>query len=121
MTAGSVAAQQDVGGEVGPDVLSYGAGIRAYDKGNQWQRSLALLGQIARGDVGAQRHLCYHNGISRVEKGKQSQQALSLLRTTWEAKVKPDIISCSAGISAGGKSDQRQRSGRRGRRNWSPP
>ncbi|CAK0880931.1 unnamed protein product [Prorocentrum cordatum] len=54
------------------------------------------------------------DGISRFEKGEQLQQSFSLLCTTWNAKLKPDVISYSAGICAGRKSDQRQRSGRRG-------
>ncbi|CAK0837721.1 unnamed protein product [Prorocentrum cordatum] len=69
----------------------------------------------------AQRHLYYRDGISTCEQGKQSQQALSLLCATWEAKLKPDVISCSAGINARGKGDQWQRSGKCGRRNWSSP
>ncbi|CAK0825238.1 unnamed protein product [Prorocentrum cordatum] len=45
VAAGSGVAQQDAGGEAGAQ-LSYNAGISACEKGDQWQRALALLSEM---------------------------------------------------------------------------
>ncbi|CAK0824584.1 unnamed protein product [Prorocentrum cordatum] len=44
--AGVSVARRDVGGELEPDVISYSAGISACEKGEQWQRALALLSDM---------------------------------------------------------------------------
>ncbi|CAK0892993.1 unnamed protein product [Prorocentrum cordatum] len=46
VAAGAGAAAQDVGGEVGAQRLSHNVGITACEKGEQWQRALALLSEM---------------------------------------------------------------------------
>ena len=41
----------------------------------------------------------YNGAISACEKGGQWQEALSLFEAMPKAKIRPDVISCSAAIS----------------------
>ncbi|CAK0809448.1 unnamed protein product [Prorocentrum cordatum] len=82
-----------------PDVISYSAGISACEKGEQWQRALALLSEMWEAKL-EPNVISYSAGISACEKGEQWQRALALLSEMWEAKLEPDVISYSAGISA---------------------
>ena len=62
-----------------PDVITYGAGISACEKGGQWPEALSLLRQM--GDVKLERDvITYSAGISACEKGGQWPEAVSLLR-----------------------------------------
>ncbi|CAK0863370.1 unnamed protein product [Prorocentrum cordatum] len=89
----------------------YTAGISACGNGGQWQRALALLGEMQEAKV-EPNVISYNAGISGCEKGGQWQRTLALMSEMWEAKVKPDIISpiiYSTGISACEKQAQWQR------------
>ncbi|CAK0875288.1 unnamed protein product [Prorocentrum cordatum] len=110
--------------------ISYNAGISACEKGEQWQRALALLSEMREAkldpdvisyNVGIsacekgqqwQRALALLSeiaGISACEKGEQWQRALVLLSEMSEAQLEPNVISYSAGISACEKGEQWQR------------
>ncbi|CAK0903291.1 unnamed protein product [Prorocentrum cordatum] len=86
-------------------VISYSAGISACEKGEQWQRALALLSEIwevkLEPDV-----ISYSAGISACKKGKQWQWALALLSEMREAKLEPNR---DAGGEAGARRHQLQR------------
>ncbi|CAK0834544.1 unnamed protein product, partial [Prorocentrum cordatum] len=103
----------------------YNAGISACEKGEQWQRALALLSEMWEAKLEPD-VISYSAGISACEKGEQWQRALALLsemwegeqwqpalallREIWEAKLEPNVIfSYSAGISACEKGEQWQR------------
>ncbi|CAK0863184.1 unnamed protein product [Prorocentrum cordatum] len=98
VAAGAGAVDRNAGGEAGAR-LSYNAGTSACEKGQQWQRALALLSEMK--EVKLERNvISYCAGISACEKGEQWQRALALLSEMREAKLEPDVISYSAGISA---------------------
>ncbi|CAK0875286.1 unnamed protein product [Prorocentrum cordatum] len=88
--------------------ISYNAGISACEKGEQWQRALALLSEMREAKLDPD-VISYNVGISACEKGQQWQRALALLSEMLEAKLEPDIISYNAGISACEKGEQWQR------------
>ncbi|CAK0905227.1 unnamed protein product [Prorocentrum cordatum] len=85
MAASARAAERDAGGGAGAR-LSYNAGISACEKGEQWQRALALLNEMweakLKPDV-----ISYNAWISACKKGGQWQRALALLtrcgRRSW--------------------------------------
>ncbi|CAK0874690.1 unnamed protein product, partial [Prorocentrum cordatum] len=76
---GSGAAERDVEGEAGAQ-LSYNAGISACEKGEQWQRALALLSEMREAKLEPD-VISYNVGISVCANGGQWQEALSMLRT----------------------------------------
>ncbi|CAK0825413.1 unnamed protein product, partial [Prorocentrum cordatum] len=81
-------------------LVSYNAGISACEKGEQWQRALALLSEIREAKLEPDVIFSYTAGISACEKGKQWQRALALLSEIREAKLQPNVICYSAGITA---------------------
>ncbi|CAK0871384.1 unnamed protein product [Prorocentrum cordatum] len=98
VAAGFGAAQRDVGGEIGAQrffFFSYSAGISACGKGGQWQRALALLGEMWEEKLELDGVSC-SAGISACEKGRQWQRALALLSKMWEAKLEPEVFYTSA-------------------------
>ncbi|CAK0891727.1 unnamed protein product [Prorocentrum cordatum] len=105
----AVGTDRDVGGESGAQ-LSYSAGISACEKGEQWQRALALLSEMWEAKL-EPNVISYSAGISACEKGEQWQAALALLSEMCEAKLEPSVISYSAGLSACEKGEQRASSG----------
>ena len=72
-------------------LVSYSAGISACEKGEQWQRALALLSEMWEAKL-EPNVISYNAGISACEKGEQWQRALALLSEMWEAKLEPDVI-----------------------------
>ena len=72
-------------------LVSYNAGISACEKGDQWQRALALLSEMREAKLEPS-VISYSAGISACEKGEQWQRALALLSEMWEAKLEPDVI-----------------------------
>ncbi|CAK0818311.1 unnamed protein product, partial [Prorocentrum cordatum] len=82
VAAGTCAAERDAGGEAGAR-LSYNAGISACEKGEQWQRALALLSEMWEAKL-EPNVISYSAGISACEKGEQWQRALGLLSEMWE-------------------------------------
>ncbi|CAK0910328.1 unnamed protein product [Prorocentrum cordatum] len=72
-----------------PDVVCYSAGISACENGEQWQRALALLGEMWEAKLELD-VISYSTGISACEKGQQWQPALALLSEMREAKLEPD-------------------------------
>ncbi|CAK0863764.1 unnamed protein product, partial [Prorocentrum cordatum] len=109
VAAGAGAAERDAGGEAGVQRFSYNAGVSACEKSEQWQRVLALLGEMREAKLEPDAISSTIAGISACEKGRQWQRALSLLSKMWEARLVPTAISCSAGILACDKSGQGQR------------
>ncbi|CAK0894730.1 unnamed protein product [Prorocentrum cordatum] len=77
--------------KVEPDVISYSAGISACEKGEQWQRALALLREMRKAQL-EPNTVSYNAGISACEKGLQWQRALALLLEMRDAKLEPDAI-----------------------------
>ncbi|CAK0882887.1 unnamed protein product [Prorocentrum cordatum] len=61
-----------------PDVISYNAGISVCEKGDQWQRVLALLSEMREAKL-EPNVISYNAGISVCEEGEQCQRALALL------------------------------------------
>ncbi|CAK0794992.1 unnamed protein product [Prorocentrum cordatum] len=124
VAAGPVASQRDAGGEAGAHHLSYNAGISACEKGEQWQRALALLSEMRKAmlepDV-----TCYNAGISACQKGEQWQQALALLSEMREARLEPDVTQTTTPGSARARrtssgSELWRCCAKCGRRSWSP-
>ncbi|CAK0843472.1 unnamed protein product [Prorocentrum cordatum] len=106
---GLAAAQRDVGGEDGArPLVSYNAGISACEKGEQWQRALALVGEMWEAKLEPD-VISYSAGISACENGQQWQLALSLLSQMVETKLEPDNIIYNSGICACEKGQQWQR------------
>ncbi|CAK0824926.1 unnamed protein product [Prorocentrum cordatum] len=94
------AARRDAGGDAGAQsLIMYNAGISACEKGEQWQRSIALLSEMLNAKL-VPDVITYSAGISACVKGVQWQRALALLREMCEAKLEPDAILYGAGISA---------------------
>ncbi|CAK0795975.1 unnamed protein product [Prorocentrum cordatum] len=91
-----------------PTSSLYSSGISACEKGEQWQRALALLGDIWGAKL-VPNVFSYSAGISACEKGGQWQSALALLGEMRQASLQPNGFSYSAGISACGKGDQWER------------
>ena len=75
----------------GSTLVSYNAGISACEKGEQWQRALALLSEVWEAKLEPD-VISYNAGISACEKGEQWQRALALLSEMWEAKLEPDVV-----------------------------
>ncbi|CAK0841671.1 unnamed protein product [Prorocentrum cordatum] len=90
-----------------PTPISYNAGISACEKGEQWQRALALLSEMWEAKLEPDVIFSYSAGISACAKGEQWHRALALLSEKWEAKLELDV-SYSAGISACEKGEQWQ-------------
>ncbi|CAK0843967.1 unnamed protein product [Prorocentrum cordatum] len=87
-----VAARRGCGYAAGEEHLfSYSAGISACEKGEQWQRALALLGEVWEAKL-EPNVISYNAGISACEKGGQWQPALALLTVMREAQLDPDVI-----------------------------
>ncbi|CAK0824928.1 unnamed protein product [Prorocentrum cordatum] len=100
VAASSGAARRDAAGELGArPLIMYNAGISACEKGEQWQRSIALLSEMLNAKL-VPDVITYSAGISACVKGVQWQRALALLREMCEAKLEPDAILYGAGISA---------------------
>ncbi|CAK0844829.1 unnamed protein product [Prorocentrum cordatum] len=74
-----------------PDVISFSAGIRACGKGEQWQRALALFGELwdskMEPDV-----ITYGTVISSCGKCEQWRLALALLGEMAAARVEPNVV-----------------------------
>ncbi|CAK0816302.1 unnamed protein product [Prorocentrum cordatum] len=91
-----------------PDVISYGAGISACEKAEQWQPALALLSEMwevqLEPDI-----ICCNAGTSACEKGEQWQLALALLSEMWEAQVEPDSATALGSAHARSASSGSQR------------
>ncbi|CAK0832933.1 unnamed protein product [Prorocentrum cordatum] len=102
--------------------VSYSAGISACEKGEQWQRALALLSEMWEAKLEPD-VISYSAGISACEKGEQWQRALALLSEMRQAKMEPNSATAlgsararrassgsglcyNAGISASGKGEQ---------------
>ncbi|CAK0826491.1 unnamed protein product [Prorocentrum cordatum] len=93
MATCTLAAQRDAGGEGGAQSLvSYSAGISACEKGEQWQRALALLSEMREAKGEPDVTLIYSAGISACGNGEQWKRALALLSEMREAKGEPDSI-----------------------------
>ncbi|CAK0800945.1 unnamed protein product [Prorocentrum cordatum] len=69
--------------------FSYNAGISACEKGEQWQRALALLSEMREAKLEPD-VISYSAGISACEKGGQWQPALALLSEMQGAKLETD-------------------------------
>ncbi|CAK0888794.1 unnamed protein product [Prorocentrum cordatum] len=82
-----------------PDVISYSAGISACEKGEQWQRALALLSEMQELNLesNAISFTIYNAGISACGNGEQWQWALALLTAMREAKLEPNVITTALG------------------------
>ncbi|CAK0845406.1 unnamed protein product [Prorocentrum cordatum] len=126
---GSGAAQRDAGGSAGADdgrqltvrenikqdgfalhgvnprttLVCYSSGISACQKGEQWQRAVALLSEMLEAQI--EPNVIYNAVISACEKGRQWQRAQSLIREMWEASVEPNTVQLQCW-------DQRLREGR---------
>ncbi|CAK0842260.1 unnamed protein product [Prorocentrum cordatum] len=81
-----------------PDLIGYSAGISACTSGEQWQRALALLGEMREVKLELDM-MSYSAGISACEKGEQWQRALALLGEMCEAKLEPDVF-CSTALGS---------------------
>ncbi|CAK0788104.1 unnamed protein product [Prorocentrum cordatum] len=106
-------------------IFSYSAGISACEKGEQWQRALALLSEIRKAKLGpVVISLSYNAGISACEKCEQWQRALALLSEMREAKLAPNVISTARGSARARRASSGSRpwrcSARCGRRSWGP-
>ncbi|CAK0905365.1 unnamed protein product [Prorocentrum cordatum] len=113
MAAGLGAAQRDAGGEGGAHrhhlysagfktcsacaPVSYSAGISACEKGEQWQRALALLSEMREAKLDPHDIFSYSAGISACGKGAQWQRALALLSEMREERLEPTVISYAPG------------------------
>ncbi|CAK0888332.1 unnamed protein product [Prorocentrum cordatum] len=102
VAAGADAAERDAGGEAGDRRHRYSAGISACEKGDQWQRALALLSEMWEAKLEPNVMSC-SAGISACEKGEQWQRALSLLNEMRESKLEPDPSSATTLASARAK------------------
>ncbi|CAK0866950.1 unnamed protein product [Prorocentrum cordatum] len=89
VAAGAGAVERHVEGEGGGQRNLYSAGISACEKGEQWQRALALLSEIWHVKLEPSIIFSYNAGISACEKGEQWQRALALLSEMREAKLEP--------------------------------
>ncbi|CAK0837722.1 unnamed protein product [Prorocentrum cordatum] len=77
----------------GPCEPHYNAGISACEKGEQWQRALALLSKMREAKLEPNGiPFSYNAAISACQKGKQWQRALSLLRDIRQMKLYPDLF-----------------------------
>ncbi|CAK0878225.1 unnamed protein product [Prorocentrum cordatum] len=100
VAAGSGAARRDVAGEGGAQPLvSYGVGISACEKGEQWQMALSLLREMWEAKL-EPTVIGYSAGINACQKGEQWQRALALLGEMREAKLEPGVTVYSAEIRA---------------------
>ncbi|CAK0891373.1 unnamed protein product [Prorocentrum cordatum] len=88
--------------------FSYNAGISACEKRDQWQRALALLGEMWATKLKPDA-ISYGAAIFSCAAGMQWKLAQSLLSEMWLAKLVPDVLSYNAGISACEKGEQWQR------------
>ncbi|CAK0825239.1 unnamed protein product [Prorocentrum cordatum] len=93
-----------------PDVISYSAGISACEKGEQWQRALALLSEMREMKL-EPNIISYNAGISACEKREQWQDALALLSEMREVKLEPDSSATALGSA-------RARRASSGRMHW---
>ncbi|CAK0875783.1 unnamed protein product, partial [Prorocentrum cordatum] len=85
-------AERAAGREAGARrLVSCTTGISACGKGGQWQRALALLGEMwaAKLELDA---FIYTAGVSACGKGGQWQRALALLGELWAARLEPDAF-----------------------------
>ncbi|CAK0856890.1 unnamed protein product, partial [Prorocentrum cordatum] len=79
VAVGADAAERHGGVEGGARRHLYSAGISACEKGQQWQRALALLSEMREVKLESGVIICYIAGISACAKGEQSQWAMALL------------------------------------------
>ncbi|CAK0863436.1 unnamed protein product [Prorocentrum cordatum] len=80
-------------------VISLEASIKSFGRAKQWSVALRLLREGLR--LGVQLGPGHYIATaSACRKGGQWQHALSVLSDMWKAKLEPDVISYSAGISA---------------------
>ncbi|CAK0800611.1 unnamed protein product [Prorocentrum cordatum] len=80
-----------------PNVISYSAGISACEKGDQWQRALALLSEMRDAKLEPNAIFSYNAGMSACEKGEQWQRALALLGGMREVKLEPNVSATMLG------------------------
>ncbi|CAK0852609.1 unnamed protein product, partial [Prorocentrum cordatum] len=92
VAAGACAAVRDVGGKAAAQLISYSVGISACEKGEQWQRALALLSEMKEVKL-EPNDFSYSAGVTACEKGGQWQQALSILRTVRLRKLDVDFMA----------------------------
>ena len=83
----------------GSALVSYSAGISACEKGEQWQRALALLSEMREAKL-EPNVITYSSWISACENGGQWQRALWLLGVMRDVKVVPDAASYSPAIAS---------------------
>ncbi|CAK0838682.1 unnamed protein product [Prorocentrum cordatum] len=121
---GSCTTQRDAACEVGAQRhLSYSAGISACEKGVQWQRALALLGEMwdARLETNV---ISYSAGISACAKGEQWHRALALIGAVREARLEHTVSATAPGSArarrASSGSGLWRCSARCGRPSWRP-
>ncbi|CAK0898219.1 unnamed protein product [Prorocentrum cordatum] len=104
VAVGPGAAQRYARGEAGAQLgtFTYSASVSACAKSEQWQRTLALLGEAREAKLEPNAVLVLYNaGISACEKGGQWQLAMSLLSEMMSnVKLEPNVISYSAGVSS---------------------
>ena len=81
----------------GSALVSYSAAISGSEKGEQWQRALALLGEMREAKLEPDA-ISYSAGAIACDKGGQWQQALSMLKTMRSRKV--DVDFCTYGTAA---------------------
>ncbi|CAK0896934.1 unnamed protein product [Prorocentrum cordatum] len=82
-----------------PTVVTCSAGISACEKGAQWQRALALLGEMWDAKLEPD-DISYCAAISACEKAERWSEALGLFHEMSERGLSPDAIACSAVLLA---------------------
>ena len=71
-------------------LVTYNAGISACEKGEQWQRALALLSEMWEATLRPS-VTSYGAGMSACNKGRQLTRALSLFRDMRESKLEFNV------------------------------
>ncbi|CAL1155007.1 unnamed protein product [Cladocopium goreaui] len=82
-----------------PNVMTFGAGARAFARGAQWQHAVCLLDEAAKFEVQLNEIVC-SSIISACDEGQEWEQALVVLAGMIQAGPRPNLVAYNAAVSA---------------------